>query len=295
MRIGAFEVDEPAPELHEPHVISMLSPSLDAGSVGTLTLEALESHLGATKFARLARPGNFFDFTRYRPTVQYRDGERVYKVPNCDVSFARRERGPDLAFLHLMEPHAAAEEYIDSLLELLKAIGAKRLCRIGAMWDAVPHTRPLPVNQTARGQQRGASGARAQRRYEGPTSIMNLLTEGAEGLGIESVSLMTRLPYYARLEEDHMGVNSILDALGSLYDIPASVGDKEMARRQYREIDAQIAGDREAEQLVKRLEETYDAERVGRPESLPPSSEPSPSLSPEIERFLRELGDRLDT
>src|SRR5574341_1254530 len=147
MRVGAFEVDEPIPELRDPHVISMLSPWLDAGSVGTLTLDVLERNFGARSIARLARPGNFFDFTRYRPTIQYKDGERVYRVPNCDLSYARSEQGQDLAFLHLLEPHAGAEEYIDSILELLKTIGTKRLCRIGAMWDAVPHTRPLPVNQ----------------------------------------------------------------------------------------------------------------------------------------------------
>ena len=291
MRIGAFEVDEPIPELRDPHVISMLSPWLDAGSVGTLTLDVLESYFGAKSLARLARPGNFFDFTRYRPTIQYKDGERVYRVPNCDLSYARSGQGQDLAFLHLLEPHAAAEEYIDSILELLKTIGAKRLCRIGAMWDAVPHTRPLPVNQTIRGQQTNPN--RGQRRYEGPTSIMNLLTEGAEKLGVENVSLMARLPYYARLEEDHMGVNRMLDALSNLYDLPDSMGDKELARRQYREIDAQISGDQEAELLVKKLEDSYDAEQPSARADTP--APPQAPLSPEIERFLRELGDRLDT
>jgi hypothetical protein len=71
------------------------------------------------------------------------------------------------------------------------------------------------------------------------------------------------------------------------------MGDRELARRQYREIDVQIAGDHEAEQLVKKLEEAYDAEQPTAPPDA--AAPPQAPLSPEIERFLRELGERLDT
>jgi hypothetical protein len=33
MRIKAFELEEPVPELREPHVIAMLEPWIDAGNV----------------------------------------------------------------------------------------------------------------------------------------------------------------------------------------------------------------------------------------------------------------------
>ncbi len=64
MRIGALEVKEPLPELRSPHAVSMLRPWIDAGNVGTLIVTWLESALRAEELARLARPGNFFDFTR---------------------------------------------------------------------------------------------------------------------------------------------------------------------------------------------------------------------------------------
>ena len=74
MRIGAFELNEPVPELNDPHVFAMIRPWVDVGSVGTLTLNRLERYLGSTELGKLARPGNFFDFTRYRPTMKNVDG-----------------------------------------------------------------------------------------------------------------------------------------------------------------------------------------------------------------------------
>ena len=62
MRIGAFEVKEPLPELRNAQVLAMLKPWIDVGSVGSLALDRLETFFGATELARLVRPGNFFDF-----------------------------------------------------------------------------------------------------------------------------------------------------------------------------------------------------------------------------------------
>lgn len=288
MRIGAFEAIDEFPELREPHVIANLHPWLDAGSAGTLALQRLERHYNARLLAKLAKPGMFFDFTRYRPLIHYEGDQRVFTVPNCNAFYARSEdeQVPDLVFLHLLEPHAFAEDYIEALLELLKAIGAKRLCRLGAMWDAVPHTRPLRVTQTIRGQPRPGNPPPG-RRYEGPTSIMNLFTEGAEALGIENVSLMVRLPYYARLEEDYMGVTRLLEALNELYPFPPSIAPRERAQRQYNRVTAQVEADPAAKEVLSKLEAAYDAEEEAR------RQQETPPLSPEIERFLRELNERL--
>ena len=89
MRIGAFELNEPVPELNDPHVFAMIRPWVDVGSVGTLTLNRLERYLGSTELGKLARPGNFFDFTRYRPTMKNVDGRREVKIPNSIIRYAK--------------------------------------------------------------------------------------------------------------------------------------------------------------------------------------------------------------
>ena len=143
MRIGAFEIDEPLPELREPHALVTLRPWVDVGRVGRQTLIRLERHLDAREIGKLARPGNFYDLTRYRPRIMNVGAERRVTIPNTTVLYAKREQPPDLLFLHILEPHAFGEDYCDSVLELLKHFQVRRYTQVGGVSDAVPHTRPL--------------------------------------------------------------------------------------------------------------------------------------------------------
>ena len=59
MRIGAFEINEPVPELHEPHALVMIRPWVDVGSVGSLTLRQMERHFQGQQLGKLARPGTW--------------------------------------------------------------------------------------------------------------------------------------------------------------------------------------------------------------------------------------------
>ena len=235
MRIGAFELIEPLPELKDPHVFAMVRPWVDVGSVGTLTLNRLERFMGSKELGRLARPGTFFDFTRYRPNMRLVDGKREVKIPNSIIRYAITEDGPDYLFLHLMEPHSNGEDYTDSILEVVKHFNVKRYCRLGAMYDAVPHTRPLLVT--------GSLGDVVQNHpvpnfkirqstYQGPTTIMNLLSEGIEKDGIESINFMVHLPQYVQLEEDYAGTSRMIEVLSSVYsNIPADLAPVRRGQR----------------------------------------------------------------
>ena len=141
MRIGAFEIQPPEPELESPHAIVVLRPWVNVGRVGTLVLSRLERHFGAEALGQLARPGQFFDYTRYRPRSRIVEGQREMRIPNSTISYARREEHPDFLFLNLREPHAFGEDYVDSILEILTTFHVRRYCMIGGMYDVVPHTR----------------------------------------------------------------------------------------------------------------------------------------------------------
>jgi len=93
MRIAAFELLDRLPKLKEPHALAMLRPWIDVGSVGTLIFSQLEHYLGAKELGRLARPGNFFDFTRYRSTIYSEEGYRQVSIPSTTISYARQEKG----------------------------------------------------------------------------------------------------------------------------------------------------------------------------------------------------------
>lgn len=297
MRIGDFELYDPVPELKDPHCFSMIRPWVDVGSVGTLTLGRLEHFLNSKDLGRVVRPGKFFDFTRYRPNMRLVEGRREVVIPNSIIRYAKSENGPDYLFFHLMEPHSNSEDYTDSILEVVKHFGIKRYCRVGAMYDAVPHTRPLLVTGSLGSvpQLRPVANFKIRRStYQGPTTIMNLVSEGIDRLHIDSMNFMVHLPQYLQLEEDYAGTSRMLEVLSSVYDIiPADQSTVRRGQRQYRELSGAVERNAELKSLIQQMEAYYDAQK----DSDEPASEASPPaapLSPEIERFLSELGGTLD-
>ena len=299
MKIGAFELQEPLPELRDPHVFAMIRPWVDVGSVGTLTLTRLERFLGSKELGRLHRPGEFFDFTRYRPSMRLVDDKRQVRIPNSIIRYAVTENGPDYLFFHLREPHANSEEYTDSILKIVETLGVKRYCRLGAMYDAVPHTRPLLVT--------GSLGSVTQLRpvpnlklrqstYQGPTTIMNLVSDGIDEMGVEAINFMVHLPQYVQLDEDFNGTARMLEALSSVYpDIPADLAPVRRGQRQYRELNSAVERNSELHGLIQQMEAYYDSNEAEPTESAETETAAERvSLSPEIEQFLSELGGDLE-
>ena len=294
MEVGAFELTEPLPELKEPHIIAMLRPWIDVGSVGTIALTKLERHFGAKELGRISRPGNFYDFTRYRPLMRTVKGNRVLNIPNTIINYAIRDTAPDLLFFHMLEPQSFGEDYTEAILEVVDKLNIKQYVRIGGMYDAVPHTRPLLVTGSATGENAGKYADVLQLRpssYQGPTSIVNLVAEGIEKRKIETVIVMVHLPQYVQLEEDYSGAARLLEILCAVYDLPKELCDTERGKRQYREVNNEVIRNQGLKGLIERLEAHYDS----RSASKDTDEEDNTKLSPEVEKFLKEMGERFDS
>ncbi|MDO8686984.1 MAG: PAC2 family protein [Dehalococcoidales bacterium] len=290
MRLGAFQLNEPLPELKEPYALAMLQPWVDVGSVGTLTLLWLETQFATKELTRLARPGDFFDFTRYRPTSYTKEGRRQLTIPNTFVTYGQRETGHDFLFLHLLEPHSHGEKYVESILRLLDKFKVKRYCLIGSMYDLVPHTRPLLVTGSGVGKEvekqlekleLGASN------YQGPTTIASLIPQRAQDMGIETMSLIVHLPQYTKLDDDYMGTARLMKVLSSLYDLPVDTTYIERAEQQLLQINLALDKNPQLKAIVAQLETHYDARGMRRQKE-----EETPRLSPEVEKFLMEMDKR---
>ena len=108
------------------------------------------------------------------------------------------------------------EDYTDAITELLKYFDVSEYCRIGGMYDSVPHTRPVLVtgSLTPEHEER-VSGLVSIRKntYQGPTSIVNLINENLISSEVPSVNLMAHLPQYVQLDEDHMGASRLMTVL----------------------------------------------------------------------------------
>ncbi|MFC1920301.1 PAC2 family protein [Chloroflexota bacterium] len=291
MRIRAFEVDEPVPELEETHAFAMLNPWVDVGSVGTLVLSWLEEHYKAKDLARLHRPGDFFDFTRYRPTSRLRGEQRQVTVPNTFVTYSKQEKGNDVLFLRMLEPHSHGEVYIDSILRILAKFNVRKYFLIGSMYDYVPHTKPLIVTGGAvgRGMQRQMSDMGIEySNYQGPTSISFLISQRAPEIDMETSSLIVHLPQYTQMEEDYIGTVRLMKMLSSIYGIPENESYIRRATRQQEQIDQALIKNPELKTIIEQLESHYEA----RTEHQREDEEEDARLSPEVEKFLSEMDRR---
>lgn len=286
MQVGAFQITEPLPELRNPHAFAVLRPWIDVGSVGRLTLRTLEEHFHAQMLGELKKPGTFFDFTRYRPTVAHLNGERVVTVPNTYISYAKRQDGNDLVFLNLLEPHMFGEVYSRSILKMLDVLGIERYCLIGGMHDAVPHTRPLLISGTAAAADMGIKlqslGVQPSE-YEGPTTIALLISQEALKHGIDIITLIVHLPQYTQLEEDYSGLTRLMEVICPVQDFPIDLERiKSKGKEQYKQVTEAVSNEPKFDQVVRQLEHLYESQCPGFQKERSP-------LSPDVENFLREI------
>jgi hypothetical protein len=217
-----------------------------------------------------------------------RRGKREYTIPSTTVKVAVRENGPDLITLHLLEPHSYGEDLTDSVIEMLDKLGVKRYSMVGAMYDMVPHTRPLLVSGGSVDPSNEAEYRMVEVRpsdYEGPTTITHLIFEHAESAKLDTRIFVVHLPQYFQVEEDFTGISRLTGILCRIYGLPSRLEDRERGIQQYSSLQNIVTDTSEVSKLLERLEERYDRENA-------PSSSESGSvtpLSPQIEEFLQGL------
>ena len=186
-----------------------------------------------------------------------------------------------------------ADDYVDSVIELLKTIGIKRYILLGSVYDMVPYTRPLLVSSSASNQSTKSNLSVTRvvpSDYQGPTSILYLIEQNLAQIGIEALNLIVHIPGYLTLDEDYRGEKRLMEVIGSLYRlvVPQEAGNKAKEQEdRFNKMSEQFLEQQpELRNVLKQLENNYD-ERVN-------SQKEATHLSPEVEKFLKELNERFE-
>jgi predicted ATP-grasp superfamily ATP-dependent carboligase len=261
MKLNAFQLTEPVPQCRECYALAVLRPWIDVNSVGTMVLDELESRFNATEIGTLSTPGRFYDFTRYRPTIHLDNGIRDMTIPNTTIHYAERPGLPSLLLFRLLEPHSQSELYVSSVIKVLTHFKVTKYVLLGSMYDSVPHTRPLLVSGYGMGEKALADVRKAgvmPISYQGPSSMVNLVTQKAAARGINACSFVVSVPQYVVLEEDYLGKVRLMEILNLLYDIPVDKEDFEKALEQRNSITEKVETSPEASILLPQLETAYD-------------------------------------
>jgi hypothetical protein len=253
---------------------------VDAGSASTQAAAHLASD--GELIARFD-PDLLFDFRSRRPVLDIVDGRLLeLSWPELVVRRATVEER-DVIVLAGAEPDYRWRSLADAVLELSVRLGVVEWISIGAIPQAVPHTRPTGLIATASQEGLLAEGTQ---RTEGllrvPAAALSVVEMAVVGGGIPTVGFYAQVPHYIG-GEFTAGTIALLEKLEAHLQVPISLGtlvDEASAERS--RLDELIAERPDTKDYVAQLESVADDG-----EHVPSGDE----IAAEIERFLQRNDD----
>jgi len=278
------------PEVNLDCLIMAFGGWADAGESATSAIKFMQRQLGSKKFAEID-PEEFYDFTQTRPyTARTRDGHRRVEWPKNEFSYwvgpgssHDSSRGA-MTFIGV-EPNLRWRTYSKTIIELAEKHGVKKVIHVGALLDAVPHTRDVKLTGTSTDpdqQQKLEEAGVHSSNYQGPTGISSAMMEACANQGIEYLSLWGHTSHYLQAAPNYRVAHTLLKHFQGILDLPVDIGELQAAAETFdREVAKAIERDEQLGAYVTKLEGQYD-------ESVAASEIPDPSeMVQDLERFLR--------
>ncbi len=295
-----YTTTEAADGLAVPVMVHALGGFIDAGSAGRLAaghlLATLEHEVVAT-----FDPDELVDYRSRRPVMVYdKDHYESYETPLVQLHAVRDLQGNPFLLLTGPEPDLQWERFVSAVRGLVQRFGVTTTMGVHAIPMAVPHTRPIGV--LTHGTREGLAPQRQS--WVGivqiPGSAAALLELRLGELGHDALGFVVQVPHYLAdtpyPEAAAVLVDNLAEVAGLTLPTAALLEQAEATRAAIAE---QVAGSEEVEQVVRALEQQYDAYvgARGRTSLMAGDAGPFPSadeLGAEVERFLAAQPDDPD-
>lgn len=258
----------------------------DAGDAATATLNYMLTTFSAVKFAEID-PEEFFNFAQERPrSTRSKDGKRHLQWPaNEFFHWTGSETAPPAIFYLGTEPHLRWRTFSSMVAEVAQRCGVKSVVHIGALLDAVPHTRSIRFTGTSTNSKVQAGFDRGNVRssnYQGPSGITLPVSESLAARGISYTSLWGHVAHYLHATPNFRVSLGLARYLSDMLGLPIDLAKLySMADAFDREVEKVIAEDEQLGKYIATLEERYDA--ASESKGMPNPAE----LVMELEQFLR--------
>ncbi len=282
------------PELKAPVLVMSFAGWPDAGEASTAAVRYLVHKFKASKFAEF-NPEEFYDFTQTRPrTVTVSPGERMVHWP-ANEFFYRRAEGEgtqDMLLFIGVEPNLKWRTFSTLVVDLAERQGVKNILHMGALLDAVPHTRDTRLTGTSNSphwRQVLETMHIVGSNYQGPTGITSAVWEACTRRNIGYASVWGHTPHYLQAAPNYKVSYHLLLALHRLLDMPIDLEELRVASNTFQEeVEKVVNKDPQVQTYVKRLEDYYDQTFTG-----PSIETPSPAeVVKELEDYLKGLRQR---
>jgi proteasome assembly chaperone (PAC2) family protein len=268
------------------HMVVVFSGWADAGEGATSAIKFLQRKLKSKKFAEID-PEEFYDFSQTRPyTSRTRDGKRRIDWPANEFSYLTDPRADSGAMVFVgVEPNLKWRTFAKTVATVAKDHGVESVVHIGALLDAVPHTRPVKLSGTASESSLSefleGQGIRSSN-YQGPTGISSAVMAACIEEGLEYTSIWGHTSHYLQAAPNHRVGSTLLEILLKLLNLPLDLAELKSAASVFNlEVEKAVAKDDQIASYVTKLEGQYD-------EAVAAIEIPDPAeLVRDLEKFLR--------
>ena len=278
------------PKLRAPTMLLAFAGWPDAAEGASGALKYLARKLPAQRFASID-PEEFYVFTRTRPVSSYNEhDEREVSWPANDFyAYHNGEREQDFLIFVGVEPNLKWRAYSNAIADVAQEQGVVRTIVVGALLDAVPHTRPIRVtggsNDPELLEMLGSTGVRA-RRYEGPTGISTAVSQVFASRDIRLGHLWGHCPHYVQASSYPKVSLALLEKLSRALDEKFDLEELRTTESSFeQQFTSALENDEKVQEYVQQLERRYDA-RAEQSELQEPMPTPEEMVT-ELEEFLK--------
>jgi predicted ATP-grasp superfamily ATP-dependent carboligase len=281
------------PALHAdrgPVLVYALEGFLDAGNAGALAVRhLLDADSG--KVVASFEIDAFYDYRARRPPMTFVEHHyESYETPRLVVRLLHDGNGTPYLLMHGPEPDTHWEAFAAAVRRVVEHFEVRLSVSLGSVPMAVPHTRPVMLTNHATRSDLLVQENAWRARIRIPSSAQALLELRLGEWGHDAMGFVAHIPHYVAQLDYPAAAAALLESVqtagGLTWDLEPvrAAGDLKLA-----EIGGQIEDSDEVREVVRGLEQQYDA--ISRPlaEDLPSGEE----IGAEFERFLAGL-DRPD-
>ena len=268
------------------HMVVVFSGWADAAEGASSAIKFLQRKLKSKKFAEID-PEEFYDFSQTRPhTSRTRDGKRRIHWPANEFSYLT-DLSTDSGVMVFVgvEPNLKWRTFAKTVATVAKDHGVESVVHIGALLDAVPHTRPVKLSGNASESKLSefleGQGIRSSN-YQGPTGISSAVMAACIEEGLEYTSIWGHTSHYLQAAPNHRVGSTLLEILLKLLNLPLDLAELKSAAGVFsEEVEKAVAKDEQIASYVAKLEGQYD-------EAVAAIEIPDPAeLVRDLENFLR--------
>jgi predicted ATP-grasp superfamily ATP-dependent carboligase len=292
-----YEVSPGAPQLDDVVMLYYLDGFIDAGGAGRLLTAHLLSTLEHTEVARFD-VDTLLDFRSRRPVMTFaKDHWETYDAPEITISLLHDSAGTPFLLLTGPEPDHLWNAFTGAVLDVSSALRVRLAVGFHGIPMGVPHTRPLGVTAHATRTDLVDGYKPLVDRLQVPGSAAGLLELRMGEDDRDALGFAVHVPHYLAQAAYPAAAVTLSETVQRATGLTLPTDAlREAAHRTDLEIARQVEGSEEVSEVVRALEQQYDAFAAGsdgglladEAENMPTAEE----LGEQFERFLAEQQGR---